>query len=203
MTASLTAQTRKPGFQHPYMTRSQARYIFDLINTRVGDADTDRLEAWKATYFAISSRAEFEHALTTLRDMPRIAAKISELASEEGLYLDPQTLRMYRLSRDSQGQLIVSNYSQTAARRIDAATGQEVKKGKWTRLGAWASRGYLEYGVANHTKILAEWFMTDDDKQEYVTGICNFCYRGLKDARSVRANCGPDCAELHGRPWGD
>lgn len=211
MTAALANQAQGPTFKHPYMSQKQAKWLFDLINTRIGDADPELFQTWRARYFSISNRAQFEAAIGELRPMPVLTAKVPETASAEGLYLDPATLKLYRLKAGQYGELFVSVYSQTAARRIDAATGQEVKKGTWKRLPALTSRIMLlstdrvrrDGEPKNRTRILAEWLMTDQEKIEYLTGICNFCFRGLEDARSVRHNYGPVCAQRMNLPWGD
>jgi hypothetical protein len=206
LTAGTIAHTT-PSFRHPYMSYAQARWIFDLINSRTRAGTVER-EGWRGIYLTgIVDRASFEKALSELRQMPKTG--MPETASVEGLYLDPTTMKLYRLALNARQQMIVSVYSETAARRIDLATGKEVKKGTWTRMSELTSRTMLSPTdqlagrSGSGLRILSEWRMTDSDKIEYVTGICNFCYRGLKDARSVRRNYGPDCATKYGLPWGD
>ena len=205
MTVPLQSPASGPSFRHPYMSKSQAKWIFDLINTRSAEGTPER-EYWKVVYLIeIHDRKSFEGALAKLRELPVLEHKVPETASAEGLYLDPTTQKMYRLTRNNQGELIVSSYSKTAARRIDLATGEEVRKGTWRRWNAFQSRQALlpRPYKADQFRILAEWQMTNTDKVEYVTGICNFCYRGLEDARSLRMNYGPKCAVKEGLPWGD
>jgi hypothetical protein len=192
------------GFRHPHMTPKQAKWMFDLINSRIGNGPA--LQGWKDRYFAIKNRADFEHAIETLKSFPVLAGDANRpaVASEEGLYRNPNDGTIYRLAKDSSDNLRVSVYSEKSRARRLMTTGEVTKRGVWKRLSVIDSKKHLTYGISvSMVKILAEWQMTDTDKVEYVTGICNFCYRGLKDDRSVKVNYGPDCAEKHGLPWGD
>jgi hypothetical protein len=201
MTATVTDQPT--GFNHPHMTPKQAKWMFDLINSRIGTGPA--LQGWKGRYFAIAGRSDFEHAIETLKAFPVLSgdAHRPAAATEEGLYRNPADGILYRLRKVNGWETSVSIYSEkSVARRIIDATGEEVKKGTWRKLSAWNSRQILSNRTSG-TTILAEWQMTDADKIEYRTGICNFCYRGLIDARSVKHNYGPKCAADHNLPWGE
>lgn len=201
----MTSSTTEPptGFRHPYMTPKQAKWVFDLINTRIGQTG-EAFAEWKARYFAIDNRASFENAITELRTLPLLVDVLPEAASEIGTYLDPDTLKLYRVRATKSWDLYVLAYSQPAQVRRLLSTGEVVKvdRGKWTRWNAFDSRRVL-HPRADRWYLKAEWFMTDTELTEYVTGECNFCHRGLKDGRSVIRNYGPDCAIQRGLPWGD
>jgi hypothetical protein len=203
MEAVMTAATT--GFRHPYMTEKQAKWLFDLINTRIGNSDPDLLNRWKAVYFSIRTRTGFETAINELRAKPILEGKEPTVAKEPGLYRDPSDGTIYRLTEPTTPHQVnpdVSVYSQKSVARRLLTTGEEIKKGLWRKLKGYEAQQKFYPRLPGPT-ILAEWRMTDADKVEYVTGICNFCYRGLIDARSVKANCGKDCAEKHGLSWGD
>lgn len=195
-----TPEQEKALASHTWMTEKQAKYIFDLINTRVG-IKAPTFPQWRARYNTIDSRPGFETVLTELKALPVLVGVLPPAAKDEGLYRDPNTGKLYRLANTKTGRLI-SEYSEVSRARRLLTTGETVRKGTWKRWAQMKSRWSL-YPKLTSWYLLAEWFMTDDDKIEYVTGICNFCYRGLIDDRSVKANYGPDCAQQHGLPWGD
>jgi hypothetical protein len=189
-----STQPQPTGFNHPHMSPRQAKWLFDLINSRVGNGPA--LPSWKATYFAIQNRADFEKAINTLKALPVLAGESNRpaLATEEGLYRDPINNILYRVTEKDGAKgkyLAVSQYSNKPTLRRTLVSGEEVLQGSWSYVGTVRKVG-----------VLAEWQMTDTDKVEYVTGICNFCYRGLVDSRSLRHNYGPTCAKKHNLPWG-
>jgi hypothetical protein len=139
-------------------------------------------------------------------DVPR-----PELAKEDGLYRNPADGTLYRVSTPKakhsweHPEPVVSVYSKKAAQRRLTIHGEAVK-GKWLRCKAQESRQMLRYTRWDRTgqvKVLADWFMSQQDKMDYAYGICMFCMRGLEDERSVRHNYGPVCAKRFGLPWND
>jgi hypothetical protein len=201
MTVPTYTETQLKAFAaHSWMTVKQAQWIFDLINTRVGTSSPEFPE-WRQRYLGICDRPSFEAVKDELRVRPLLNGVLPPPATEEGLYREPSTGKLYRL-RGDRWDRIISEYSEVSRARRLLATGETVKKGTWKRWNAFQSRQAL-YARASHWYLRAEWLMSDTEKVEYVTGICNFCYRGLVDARSVKHNYGPECAKHNGLPWGD
>lgn len=140
---------------------------------------------------------------------PAVPESRPVLATEDGLYRNPADGTLYRLSTPAKRnswdrpQTVVSTYSNKATVRRLTPEGRMVKKGKWTRLNAQASRqhlGHSRWDKPGQIKIEASWQMTEEQSQEWAVGIClsGFCYRSLVDAISVYNQIGPVCAKRYG-----
>lgn len=132
---------------------------------------------------------------------PQPLPKRTDVASEPGLYRNPADGTLYRIGKraNSWTTPTVSVYSNKATVRRLTPEGRMVKKGKWNRLNAYTSRQMLStHPLVAGDRVLAAWYMTDEDKLEWAVGFCMFCSRGLIDAVSVFNNIGPDCAEDRG-----
>jgi hypothetical protein len=197
-----TPEQEKALASHKWMSAKQAKWIFDLINTRVG-ITAPTFPNWRARYLTIDSRSLFETVLTELKALPVLTGVLPPAATEEGLYRDPETGKLYRLSipKGRSWDAIISEYSEVSRARRLLTTGETVKKGTWRRGNAFQSRQLLR-PRADRWYLKAEWLMSDSEKQDYITGMCNFCYRSLVDARSVTHNYGQECAKKHDLPWG-
>lgn len=165
--------------------------LFDsLLTEKIKEGDHRN---WR--YHAVQSWDNFNRALRALKyELPYLPEYARP--TEEGLYRDPETGKLYRLKKQN-WDLIVSVYEHTdrdVLRMTEA--GEVVKKGKWKRMTAFHSRQFLK-------QMRASWLMSEEDKIKYRYGICLFCQRMLEDARSVYHNYGPVCAERYGLPWGD
>lgn len=198
----------------------QVEFVKSLFARKVAENAPNREQAW--TNIKLCSSNE---SLTTVinhlkslpdvnrpvyQQVPAVPVERPKLASEDGLYRNPEDGTLYRLStaekRNSWGhpQTYVSVFSVKATQRRLTVRGERVK-GKWNRLTAHESRLMLTYTRwgPGQVKVLADWYMSDQDKMEFQYGICLFCYRGLEDERSVRHNYGPVCAKRFGLPWND
>jgi hypothetical protein len=207
------------------LTPGRINLMENVFKERVAKTDEDAYRIW-ANVKVIGSEAGFESMLTELKKRPRVGlgepvtAELPAeavvtyrpiLATEDGLYRDPVWGTLYRLSttepKNSWERPVttVSEFSKKATRRR-LTVHNEAVRGKWERKAAQASRRMLAYSRWDRTgqvKVLAEWFMSDQDKMDYRYGICLFCYRGLEDERSVRHGYGPKCAKVHDLPWND
>jgi hypothetical protein len=196
-----TPEQKKAFAAHKWMSVKQAQWIFDLINTRVG-IDSPDFPTWRAVYNSINSRERFEHHLKILKAMPLLTGVLAPAAKDEGTYLDPDSLQLYRVRLAKNGDRYLLRYSQAARLKRLLVTGEIVTRGKWERLNSILSRRFLTASPISFY-VKAEWRMTETELTEYVTGECNFCHRPLRDGRSVKVNYGPDCAKDRGLPWGD
>lgn len=190
----------RPDRTWEFVSDAQAELIANLVNARFA-ADAPERELWRERFFAIRSNAGVDTVITELRAIPTLsqraqAEREAKMPTEEGLYLNKATGTLYRLSKSSTWDMIVSIYSKTAARRL-TLDNEVVEKGTWKRRSAFDSRMLLNRGT-----VTKDMLMTDEEKIEYRTGICNFCYRGLKAAESVARNYGKDCADKHSLPYG-
>jgi|SRR5882757_947505 len=204
MTVPTYTEAQQKAFAaHTWMTPKQAQWIFDLINTRVGTGSPEFPE-WRQRYLTICDRPSFEVVKDELRVRPVLAGVLPPAADEEGLYRDPASGKLYRvlIPKGRSWERIISVYSEISQARRLLASGETVRKGTWTRWNAFKSRQALRPSPLKWY-LKAEWLMSDSEKVDYLTGICNFCYRGLIDARSVKHNYGPECAKKHGLPWGN
>ncbi len=196
-------------------TAPQVEFMKTLVKERVPANMVETF--WTYNVKTIRSRQQFSDTIDMLKTRPKVnipapavvtpapVQDLPELANAEGLYRNPVDGALYRLKAGEYGQFIVSVYSKKSQIRRLTTEGN-VEKGKWKRLPAHTSRQlthYSRWDDKGDQKILASWFMSDEDKVEYVYGICLFCYRGLEDARSVVKNYGPVCAKAMGLPWGD
>jgi hypothetical protein len=196
-----TPEQEKALASHSWMTAKQAKWIFDLINTRVG-ITAPTFPQWRERYLTIDSRPMFETVLTELKAMPLLTGVLAPAAKDEGTYLDPDSLQLYRVRLTKNGERYLLRYSQAARLKRLLVTGEIVTRGKWERLNSILSRRFLTASPISFY-VKAEWRMTETELTEYVTGECNFCHRPLRDGRSVKVNYGPDCAKDRGLPWGD
>lgn len=206
---------------------AQVQLMKDVFKERVTLTGDEREQAWRNAVENVSNQATFESVLNELKKLPKIQSVVvtppvvvpdlPELASEDGLYRDPQTGLLYRLTTPKKKnswdhpQTIVSVYSRVGTQRRLTVHDEKVK-GTWKRFKSYESRMYLAYTrrqktgeqpVEGGSKVLKNWWMTQQDKMDYKYGICMFCMRGLEDERSVRYNYGPVCAKALGLPWND
>lgn len=138
----------------------------------------------------------FNRALAKLRSLRPLPEKAP--ASQEGLYRNPETGELYRLSRKS-WHTIISKYSLTGGPRRLAADLSKIEKGKWVKYTAFQSRIALSKG-----EVLQSWLIDAKDLAvEYAYGFCPLHFGPLTDAVSVILGYGPDCARNHGLPWGE
>jgi hypothetical protein len=175
-------------------TEAQVKFVRDLLEQHVSEAD--RPNWLQHIRREITSNDRLSALIGTLKSLPYLPEYAPP--TEEGLYRNPQTGELYRITRLNGWTLIVSKYSKVATsalRLTEAGEVVKVEKGTWKKLNQWAPRQML-------TKMRANWKMTKEDMIRYQYGICLFCYRGLKDARSVKHNYGPECAKREGLPWG-
>jgi hypothetical protein len=199
------------------LTPGRVKLMTDVFKERVSKTDPDAVRIWE-NIKVIGSELGFESMLTELKKRPRVglgepvAAPVQlPLAKEDGLYRNPADGTLYRLSTPEKRNpwehptTTVSIFSKKAAQRR-LTVHNEAVKGKWERQKAQASRQMLRYtrwDREGQVKVLADWFMSEQDKMDYRYGICLFCYRGLEDERSVRHGYGPVCAAVNGLPWND
>lgn len=168
------------------------------------DRQKQEIDTWLTEKVPAAEHANWRHHLVqswdnlvrgknALRQMPHLPEHARP--TKDGLYMDPTSHKLYKVVKKGWDWQI-SIYSETPALRMEQTTQRVVKKGTWQRLNAWDSR-------RKYDTLRDVWFMTDEMKVAYQTGICNFCLRPLIDARSVYHNYGPVCADKYGLPWGD
>lgn len=199
-------------------TPAQVQFLRNVFAERVSAQEPNREQFWK-NVTSVTSHGAFESVIEALKARPRADLKPAapvppvqlNLATEAGLYRNPDDGTLYRLSvskpRNSWERPVtsVSVYSNKANIRRLTPEGRMVRPGKWTRLRSFERDSLLHYSYAEKTgrrpvgtKILASWFMSDEQKQEWAVGICLMCYKGLTDAVSVYNQIGPVCA----KNWG-
>lgn len=170
------------------LTDRQKAEIDRLLTEKV---EASQHQNWR--YHIAKSDENYWRAKNALRRMGYLPEHARPL--KDGLYLNPTTNVLYRVVRKG-FDWQVSIYSEKPRLRLVKGTHEVVKKGSWKRLNTFDSRRIYD-------TLRDSWYMTDEMKVQYQTGICNFCLRGLVDARSVWHNYGPVCADKFGLPWGD
>jgi len=177
-------------------TKPQVEFVRILLAERVAESERDNW--WFHIRREVTSLARFQDVISALKRRPKLPEFLSP--SEIGLYRNPETGVLYRLTKTEDGHLLVSEYSKVALTKgLRLTTKGEVvrvEKGKWRR-------GTLEESKRALRVIRASWKMTEEEMREYQYGICLFCYRNLEDARSVYHMYGPKCAQKHGLPWNE
>jgi hypothetical protein len=205
----------------------QVKKLKEIFNERVAWDAPNREQHWKNITQNISNRESFQTAWNDLKALPKIQSAVyppvtpvapvkpvrpvlPQVATEAGLYRNPADGTLYRLSvGETQHSWqtpvkAISVYSNKAVYRRLTPEGYMVKKGKWTRLNARERDSLIAFSYAEKTgyqplreKLLASWFLTEEEKQEWAVGFCLWCSKTLIDAVSVYNACGPDCAKKY------
>lgn len=194
-----------PDRTYQYLTDKQAAKLAVMVEQRYLPDDAGR-QVWRDRFQAIRRNSDVSEMIAGLEAIPTLAEVARREArearaqrpTEDGYYRNPETGELFRISHGVKGHgIIVSKYSLTGGPRRLIASTDEIVKGKWDRLGKFASRQAL-------ASIKVDW-LTDPKTlaQDFAYGFCPLHHGPLTDGVSVTLGYGPDCAEKHGLPWGE
>lgn len=111
-----------------------------------------------------------------------VPPKNSATVTEPGVYVDPHSKTVYKVSESKSGHLYASEMVEGPDGSID-----------WEYVGAKPIRS-----LTDTDKITAE----HAAEIGHQIGACVFCSKTLTHPVSVKVGYGPTCADNHGLPWG-
>jgi hypothetical protein len=198
--------------KHHYLSEGQIKLLTDMVNERF-EADDDAGRApFRAAWYEIDNRDDFQRVLDRLHAIPTLARRQVEATRrdrptpvrEPGYYRNPADGTLYRIVEHTDTPkwgkpkkvLKVAVYSKTGGpRRLDVS-GNLVK-------GRWLDMRKAE-GIRLRCEVIqADWKIDEAGLLEFAYGFCPLHGGGLTDGVSVALGYGPTCAKKHGLPWNE
>lgn len=197
--------------KYEYLTDDQANLLVTIVNERFAVNAPERF-ALNEKFFAIRTKEDIDAFIVEVKQTPTLArqqylidfertraarvAQEARIPTEEGYYRNPATGELTRLTKPPRSwEFNVYQFSEKGGPRRLLVSADQIVKGKWTKLTAFAARSTLR-------SLDKDWKVDPETlAQEYAYGFCPIHHGPLQDAVSVILGYGPDCAEANGLPW--